>query len=282
MPAIFTIIVNYNAGNALLDALRSVYASQSVKFEAVVVDNASTDGSLEAAKQKFSRAHFIASPENLGFAGGANLGIRFALEKGADAIFLLNPDAVIEPRTLASLAKTNEHCGRGVWSPRVLRPDGSVWFESGHIDWKRLRAVHAEAVGNTNVIDTEFVSGCAMYIDKEVFKTTGILDESFFLYYEDADFCVRAKKHGFPIRVARDISVIHHEMSEENKPRKTYWLVHSGKKFFEKHMPAHLKPWLYAFHAARKLKSAKRLHEYPHDPIAHSVYRGLRDLPYEH
>jgi GT2 family glycosyltransferase len=296
---VFVIIVNYNSGKSILETLRSVYASQGAVFEVIIVDNASTDGSLEKIRQHFSRSHSIVNPQNLGFAGGVNLGIRFALEKGAGAVFLLNPDATISPDTLAKLVETNKRCGRGVWSPIILSPNGSVWFENGTIDWLRMRVIHTPILLPQNnklashhnkktsriavpeEVDTDFVSGCAMFIDKSVFKTTGIFDETFFLYYEDADFCVRAKKNGFPVRVATTITATHRELSEENKPRKTYWLVRSGRYFFAKHMPIHFRLWMHLFHIARKLRSAKKQKQNPNNPVIHAVYRGLRNLPYE-
>jgi len=95
-PKIFIIILNFNGQDVLAQCLSSVYQSDYLNFEVVVVDNNSSDGSLEQAMKSFSRVHFIKNSENFGFSKGNNVGIRWALEKFADYVLVLNNDAVID------------------------------------------------------------------------------------------------------------------------------------------------------------------------------------------
>jgi GT2 family glycosyltransferase len=106
-----------------------------------------------------------------------------------------------------------------------------------------------------NNISSDFISGCAMLIRAEVFKKIGLLDEDFFLYWEDADFSVRAKRAGFGLLVVADSHIRHFEKSEENRKNKIYWLVLSGLLFFQKNTPQKLRPWIFIYVILRRLKN---------------------------
>lgn len=242
VPKIFVLILNYQGRDTLADCIRSVLQSDCQNLEIVVVDNASKDGSFEYARANFPRLHFIGSTQNRGFAAGNNLGIRFAVEKGADYVFLLNNDAFVERNTLAIMLKeAKKQATPSVMSPVIMKGNkdsSQVWFCGGAIDWKHMRCVHMNPQmkpGGDAVYDTQYVTGCAMLIPKEIIRSVGLLDEKYFLYYEDADYCVRAKKAGFGIKVCPSAHVYHLEKSEVNNPRKLYWLVISGILFFRTH-----------------------------------------------
>lgn len=281
-PQIFVIVLNFNNKDTILSCLKHIYASQYSNYQVVVVDNASSDGSLEQVKKHFSRAHFIVSGKNLGFACGMNLGIRYALEKGADEVFLVNSDAYIQKETLKTLSFWRKKRGPGIYSPKILTPNGSTWFSLGTIDWFRLRAIHKKTIRRqSSSYESEYVPGCSMLISKEVFKNIGLFDERFFLYYEDVDLCFRARSKGFGVYVISDTSVIHEEKSESDKPKKIYHLVLSANVFFKKNATLGYQLWFRCFHIVRKIKSFYRLRGNPNNALAQSVYRALRSLPYE-
>jgi len=277
---VFAVVVNYNGKETLLSALKSLLASSYTLLDVVVVDNGSTDGSLELAKETFPRAHYIVSGKNRGFAVGANLGIRYALEKMADAVFLLNSDAIVEKQTISRLMKTILTYGPGLYSASIYSPNMKPWFIQGRIDWNRLRATHV-STKEKGVISSEYVTGCALMIDKAVCNRVGVFDEQFFLYYEDVDFSMRAKKANFPVSVVSNALVYHQEVSEQRPAQKTYHLVRSGDRFFRKHMPLWRRPWYWGARVARLFRSARRRRLFPGDHTKEAVFRGLRDLPYE-
>ena len=278
---IFVVIVNYNGGKDLSQCLKSVYASYYKNFEVVVVDNASNDGSIEEVRPHFSRVHYIMNGKNSGFATGANLGIRFALEKMADLVFLLNNDAVIDPDTLTSLSREEKKYGPGIFSPRIVSFNEKPWFSSGKILWWRMRAVHQEKKKNiSQTHKSEYVPGCAMLVSKEVFQKTGLFDEKFFLYYEDVDLCVRARREGYLSYVCSDRVIQHKENSEINFSHKTYFLVRSALYFFSKHASSEKKTWYACFVFLRKIKSAIRYKKHQ-NALSRAVYRALRGLSYE-
>ncbi|QQS61787.1 MAG: glycosyltransferase family 2 protein [Candidatus Moraniibacteriota bacterium] len=278
---VFVVVLNYNGKATIISCLKHIYASKYPNFEVVVVDNASFDGSLELAKKNFSRAHFIINGKNSGFSAGMNLGIRFSLEKGADDILLVNNDAFLSPNTIKELSFAQKKYGPGVYSPKILFPNGSIWFSYGKIDWFRLRAIHEDNKINKDCYPSDYVPGCVMLVSKEVYKKIGLFDERFFLYYEDVDFCFRSKNAGFGVYVVSKNSIVHEEVSESNKPKKTYFLIRSGNLFFHKNMSLLWRPWLYIFQIVRKIKSGYLFRGNSNNAMIRSVYLAIRSLPYE-
>lgn len=256
-PKVFVVILNYNGKDVLKRCLLSVFKNDYPGFEIVLVDNNSTDGSFETAKIDFSKAHFIKNEENLGFSAGNNVGIRFALERMADYVLLLNNDVEVEKdflSRLVSIAKKNQRVG--ILSPLIF--DGTtrkVWFSGGTISWFRMKSFHEKVEKTADFYESPFVTGCAMLVKKEVFKKIGLLDEDYFLYWEDADFSFRAGKAGLKRVVVTSSRVYHFEKSEKNRESKIYWLVISGLIFFRKNTPAYLRPWIIFYLSLRKMKN---------------------------
>lgn len=248
--------MNYNGKDTIKKCLDSVFSSSYPNFEVVVVDNDSKDGSLELAKNLFPKFHFIKNEKNIGFSAGNNIGIRFALEKMADYIFLLNNDALLEKDTLSKLVETAEKERASIFSPLIYDRNNKIWFSGGKIKWTQMRAIHKNnRPKNKEPYTVEYISGCAMLIKKEVFKKIGLFSEDYFLYYEDADFCVRAKKEGFKCKIIPSAKVKHFEKSELDLFNKIYWLVLSGLIFFKKNSPAATKLWLRSYLYLRKTKN---------------------------
>jgi hypothetical protein len=256
-PKVNIVVLNYNGKDCLKKCLASLFCLDYPNFEVVVVDNNSQDGSLEAARQSFSRATFIKNESNLGFSVGNNVGIKYSLEKMADFVLLLNNDTEVEKEFLSRLIKdTLIHSEAGIFSPLIFSGDGkSVWFSGGKIDWLRMKALNERDLIENNQTNSDFISGCAMLVRAEVFSRIGLLDEDFFLYWEDVDFSVRAKKAGFSLLVVASSHIRHFEKSEDTKKNKIYWLVLSGILFFNKNTPRNLRLWIFAYMILRKIKN---------------------------
>jgi GT2 family glycosyltransferase len=283
-PRVAIIVLNYNGQNCLPDCLTSLEALSYPDKEIIVVDNGSTDDSLALAKRNFPQCIFIENKTNLGFAGGMNSGIRFAIERGADFLWLFNYDAVAKKESLSLLVEaTMKHPMAGLLSPVITGQNGEIWFAKGRIDFLRMRAVHVPSSIEDIASDaypSSFLTGCALFIKREVIEKIGFLDEGFFLYYEDADFCLRAAKAGFQSLVVPRARVIHAEKSRKNS-EKTYHLVYSGLRFSAKHAPLALRPYLLGYATIRRLKN--RLDLLRRRDGAASVARAFRDFSrYEH
>lgn len=259
-PIIFILVVNYNGRKTLPACLRSLFHLEYPNTHILVVDNASTDGSLEKAKTQFPKAHFIRNSENVGFARGANVGIRFALDHGSDGVWIVNPDVIVPKDALLPLVTLLErHPNVGMVSPIITTPSGRhIWFGGGAIQWLRFRAIHIAPRSRTTPFETGFLSGCAPLIRREVFESVGLFDEHFFLYYEDADLSLRAKQQGFLTVIHPHSRVSHSEESRHN-PEKTYWLIRSGLFFFRKHSPALQSIFFWTAFWIRRFRNSLRL-----------------------
>lgn len=256
-PSVFVIVLNYNGKQFLNPCLASIFQSDWPNLDVVVVDNNSIDGSFEAAKEKFSRVHFIKNSSNLGFSRGNNVGIRYALEQFADYVFLLNNDTLINNTTISDLVQAAEQTPDcAIFSPLILTSDRTnVWFSGGKINWLKMRAEHTLFEKKVTPYETEYLSGCAMLIRKKVFEKIGLFDERFFLYYEDVDFSLRAKRNSLGLCLIPSITIFHAEQSNKINPEKTYWLVLSALIFFRQHSSFLQRIWQILFLRLRKIKN---------------------------
>lgn len=278
-PKIFVVVLNFNGENTLVACLSSIYQSDYLNFEVVVVDNDSKDGSLEQAKKDFSRAHFIKNPTNLGFSRGNNLGIRWALEKFADYIFILNNDTIVEKTTLSSLVSAmNDDFSVGIASPIIFNANNTgPWFAGGEIYWQKMKTGHLLKIKSDKPYPTEYISGCAMFVRKDVFKKIGLFDERFFLYYEDTDFSLQAKNAGFKLIMVPLAHIKHLEQSTALNKLKIYWLVLSGLIFFQKNASFFQKIWLLVYVNIRKIKNFYDL-VFSRSDAALSVHKAYQDF----
>lgn len=225
------IILNYNTSDWLENVLSSIEAFPLKKhsFEVIVVDNASSDDSVEVVKNKFPSVKLIQSPDNSGFAKGNNLGIQKATGK---YVMLLNSDAEFTAETDldACVEYMNKHEFVGVVSPKLVLADGSIdlashrgeptpWaalsyltgleklipnskiFGQYHQTWQNFNEVH----------EIEACSGAAMIVRHEAIDTAGMLDEAFFMYAEDLDWCKRIREAGYQIVFYPLCTIIHHK-----------------------------------------------------------------------
>lgn len=277
----FFVIVNYNAGRDIVTCIRSIFASRGIDApRIIVVDNASADHSTDNCKKLFPALIYIHNSHNIGFAAAANLGIRYAMDRDATTVTLCNPDAILDAdcmrRVYAAMHSRDVH----VASP-VIYKDAccrTVWFSGGAIRWWRMRAVHTARVtlpSNTVLTDTDYITGCVMTIDRRVFDAIGLFDERFFLYYEDADFSLRARRAGFTLGVVTDAAALHAEVSERAPEHKLYFLVLSGLLFFRKHATVCT---IWRFRALLFLRRAKNRYDRRRNaPRATIVYHAFRD-----
>lgn len=277
-PLVFIVVLNFNGKTTLSKCLSSLYQSDYPEFEVVVVDNDSKDGSFEQAKQLFSRANFIKNPTNAGFSKGNNIGIRFALEKFADYVFILNNDAFVEKSTLSVLIRTMQrNPGVGISSPLIFSADNKIWFAGGHISWIRMKTFHLQKLPSISPFSTDYISGCAMLVKKEVFKEIGLFDERFFLYYEDTDLSIRAKKAGFDLSIIPEAKVQHLEQSESKNNMKLYWLVFSGLLFFNLNATLLQKFWIFFYFKLRKIKNFFDMF-FGKKEVAQHIHKAYKDF----
>lgn len=259
-PLVGIIVLNHNGRDCLLRALLSLRQLRYPNFFVVVVDNNSQDDSLELAQREFPEFFYKKNTENRGFAAGMNSGLQevFALRHGAWA-WLFNNDAVAHEDALIKLMEVaEERKDAGLLSPSIFNSEtGKLWFGKGRIDRVRMRVIHEMPSVQEQAqksYRSDFLTGCALLIKKEVFEKVGLLDERFFLYYEDADFTLRSRKAGFETLVVPGARVVHQEQSQKN-PQKLYHLVLSGLIFFKKQSLFWQKPYFFVYGTIRRIKN---------------------------
>ncbi len=206
MPNVVLLILTWNGKEDTLECLESLSRLSYPSFHVLVVDNASTDGTVEAVRERFPRVELIVNERNLGYAGGNNVGIRAALDMDADYIFILNNDVVFEDADcLLRLVEAAEvHPTGGLFGPKTYR-----YGEGNRLDF--IGGTYSMYTGMAPSIGVgeydqgqyeemrvyPFMNGHALLVKRVVFETIGLFDEEYFGYYEETDFCHRARLAGF-------------------------------------------------------------------------------------
>ena len=199
---VFAIIVNWNGGEENLACLDSLAAEGIASERIVFVDNGSKDGSLELVRERFPNLLYVLHSENEGFGEGSNAGARAALEAGADALFFVNNDVVLE-RGCLELLQRELASGAGMTGPRV-RFKGEpprIWAAGGALTWRQNISTligngEADSAEFAKVREVDYVPGCALLITSELFEACEGFDASYFAYMEDVDLGVRARALG--------------------------------------------------------------------------------------
>ena len=184
------------------------------------MDNASSDGTVEYVKDKFPSVKIIANSENLRFAGGNNVGIKYALERNADYVLLLNNDTEVAPDFLPELVRAAENDKSiGIAGPKIYYYEGNkmIWFAGGKVEfwkgWISHIGIREPDYGQYDFArEVDYITGCCMLVKREVIEKIGKLDESFFIYGEDADWSLRASRAGYSL-VYVPSSIIWHKVS---------------------------------------------------------------------
>jgi GT2 family glycosyltransferase len=237
---ISVVILNWNRKKDTLNCLESLQKAKcEFELEIIVVDNASSDGSVSEIKKffrqrskrgKIFRGEIIKNKENLGFCKGNNIGIDHALNHGADFVLLLNNDTFVEKDFLVNLIGTAfKHPKGGVFSPKIYFAPGYefkkeiykdkdvgkvIWYAGGDLDWKNVYGTNC-GVDNVDhgqfdkVKQTDFATGACMLLRKEVLRDVGSLDKKYFMYFEDADLSIRAKRKGWGVIFVPDAKIWH-------------------------------------------------------------------------
>jgi len=245
-PRVVAVILNFNGSRVLPDCLRTLGRSTYPELKIVVVDNASTDGSPDWIVQHAPEVQLLRNPDNCGWSAGNNTGIRWALFHGADYVWILNNDVEIDPDCLRlQMAAFETRQALGMVSPLIyyLEPRTRVWFAGAYVDSRSFELNHLHSLEAFRRVPNEqrYLSGCSLLVKREVFDRIGLLDERYFLYYDDVDFSVCAAGAGFELDVVSE-AVMYHKVSAaagsedgSSSPLQTYHLLRSGLLFWRKH-----------------------------------------------
>jgi GT2 family glycosyltransferase len=281
------VVLNWNLREDTLACLASLERADLRGARVLVVDNGSTDGSVEAIHARFPGVTVLPLPENRGFAGGHNAGIRAALADGAEAVLLLNNDTEVAPDFLPPLLEAMDSLpGVAVVSSAILRMDrpemhdvawSEVRFDRRHV----VQLVGANALpghGFDRRREVEIAVGCSLLIRAEALRTTGLFDEDYFAYHEDVDWCLRARKWGYRILYEPHSRVYHRGSRSTVRARPAL-----PGDIDDEHLPgAEPPPWnpVRAYLGARNVVRLLRAHATTEDKRAF-LGACIRELPLE-
>ena len=247
--AIWFVLVNFNGLDDTLECLKSLDDAGVRPDQTVVVDNASSSDDADRIAAAFPNVHCIHNSQNEGWAGGNNRGIEAAMKGGADWVFLLNNDTVVDPDILEKMQLAFAEGDYDVLGPiineydsrDVIQTEGVMFNPADRNGFFVGRPVVSVAASPTDVIECDIVNGCAVAISRRVFEGIGLIDERFFLICEESDFCLRAKRAGFRLGVLAESLVWHKHsvtFARAGKPLQRYYGTRNLGFLLRKHPTA--------------------------------------------
>lgn len=247
-------IVNTNNRTLLDQCLGSIYqATRQISFEIFVVDNCSNDGSAEMVRRKYPAVHVIENEKVLGYSASHNRALKRCQGR---SVLVFNEDMLVKSGALdIMVAFMDAHPDAGMLGCRLLNPDGSlqpscrtfpdlriVLFRSLYLDklLPRNRWTGANFMsywGHDTVREVDVIKGCCMVVRREVLDQVGLMDERFFIYYEETDWCYRTKQQGWKIYFTPDAEIVHYGEQTTSRQSARMTLIHrqSQLKYFQKH-----------------------------------------------
>jgi GT2 family glycosyltransferase len=204
----WVVVLSWNGRDDTLACLRSIEALERPRPQVVCVDNGSTDGSVAAVRAEFPDVELIENGTNLGFATGNNVGIRYALDRGAEWVVLVNNDAELAPDAIAAFRRAaREHPRAGILGGKVLfrDPPDRIWFAGQRINLRLGYSGRPRGYGRldgpeySEVVPVDRAVGALMALSREAITAVGSLDDDLFAYVEDVDLCVRVRRRGLEV-----------------------------------------------------------------------------------
>lgn len=245
-PEVCVLITAWNQADKTMACLRTVFSQDYASCSVLLVDNGSEDDTVEQVSITYPDVEIVRTGRNLGFAAGYNIGMRRALARGFDYIFLLNNDTLLAPDCLSQLVQeTNANPGVGLVTAKIYdaAEPKRIWTVGGRFHPWTLE-VEQKGQGQIDrgqwdeARDIEFAPLCGVLLRRTMLEEIGLLDEQFFVYYEDMDFCLRAHEAGFRLRLAPRAHMWHVVAASSggrDSPQERYWMAQSSGRYFRKH-----------------------------------------------
>lgn len=217
VPFVYIVILNFNSYEDTIECINSIKKVTYPNYKIVVVDNDSKDNSVKVLRDKYPELSILVSNENLGYASGNNIGIKYALEENAEYICVLNNDVVVEKNFLEPLIKIFEVDNKiGMVGPCICEYSNrdKVQAMGAYINlYRGLAMGQCEGADYSSIknklFDVDYLGGACFIVKAEVFKNIGLIPENYFLFYEETEFCLNAKRKGYNLICVYDSKVYH-------------------------------------------------------------------------
>lgn len=293
------IIVNWNGWQDTLECLDSLKKIIYQNYEVIVIDNGSENDSVSQLKNYLAEnnppvgghnSRFIILDSNLGFAGGNNIGIKYALNSGADYVLLLNNDTIVAPDFLDELVRAGEIDARcGILGPKIYfeSDKNRIWFGGGCFSWfgggRHLEygAIDKDPA-DKKTKEVDYMTGCCFLIKRAAIENIGLLNEDFFLYYEDTEWSLKARKNGYKI-IYVPSSHIWHKVSRSTKPETNkkvfYYHLRNALLLSKLRAPKHILAGIYAWSVLCYFKQILKIALVPSKKeAAEMIMQGIEDF----
>ena len=255
-PRLAVILVNYDNEEYTIPCLETLAEQTLDDVLTVVVDNGSDPASLAAVTERFDFPVYLRNEENLGFTGGNNRGIEYALDEGADWVLLLNNDTEVDPTFLSEFLAAADELPEdaGIVGPTIHTYEtDEVWSAGGTLNrWTGATGSLDPAEQPDHPLSVPVVAGAALLVRDEVFRDIGLLDDDFFIYYEETEFCARARAAGWDVVYVPVEGVYHKETTTHTFSRfGEYYLVRNRLLFQQKTQPLYVRLLFYPYFVVR-------------------------------
>jgi hypothetical protein len=243
-PKVAIVIVTWNKKSYVLELLTSLRSIDYDNHDIIVVDNASTDDTVRAIREQFPHVNLIVNSENLGGTGGFNTGLRHVLKKGGyKYTWLLDNDAVVERDTLIELVKVMEGDDRvGITGSIIMEPDMDMIVELGaYVSWSigtwkpNYRNNRLSAIEEIETTEVDYVAACSSLVRNEALYKIGVMDERYFIHWDDIDLSLRAKQAGYKVMASPKSKAYHGLEDKPINPLISYYDIRNGLLTITKH-----------------------------------------------
>jgi len=228
------LLVNYNGERYISQCVESIRAQSYKNFDIILVDNHSTDKSIDIIMNQYHDVKLIRRYKNEGFAFGNNVGIRYAIQNGYDYILLLNVDTEVDKKLIEVLLKYASNDTAVIPIIYSDRTHNNVCYAGGYLDLITGLADGAYLRHANKISDVTFMSGCCMLIHKNIWHKIGDFDEKYFLYYEDVDLCLRMTNHHVKMLYVPETWVYHKVGFRGMRKHEVYYMMRNQLYFMKK------------------------------------------------
>lgn len=247
--------------------IKSIKESDYRNYEIIVADNNSSDKSIDLLAREYPDVHVIRNIDNYGFAKGNNIAIKYAIDNNSEYILLLNNDTELDSMLLKNLVERANPFTVTVPKIYYYKPGDLLWYSGGYIDWLRGTTMHTGInEQDRGLYDSEsyeeFAPACCMLIHSSIFRKVGYFDESYFMYYEDSDFCLRLAENGIKILYLPQAKLLHKVSSStggEESFINEYYMTRNRMYFINKFKKPKLIPYIYSISAIYKRMLIKKI-----------------------
>lgn len=286
LPFVYVLTLQWNNPSDTIVFLRSCSELTYPNYRVLVIDNGSTISSIDHIHEQFPEIEIITSPINHGFAGGMNIGIQHACQQDAEFLFIVNNDTLFSPDILDQLIQAAGKNNIDIASPAIyyMNPADKIWSLGGLCSNINLEVLQRNLRMDVSQLDepfrVDFVTGCGMLLSRKCVDKIGAFDERFFMYYEDFDYCLRARSSGLKIMVVPRARMWHRVAGSIGgiySPPERYHMARASVQFFKKHGTGWRRAVIIPYRTASAIKTLIKLVLLGQNSSARAYVRGLID-----